>query len=121
MWLDEVIGQGEHIQIGCYVDVCAVGREIPHRVVLCGSLVAWVGVAPDQLLYWVVIGQADQGRLSGGSGLGSGNDGICASVLDLLNQVLMALLSETAALLGIQIYVVGPDLEGGLEEGGEQR
>jgi len=41
-------------------------------------------------------------------------------VLDLLDQVLMTLLGKAAALLSVQVYVVTPHLEGGLEEVAKQ-
>jgi membrane protein required for beta-lactamase induction len=36
---------------------------------------------------------------------------VCASVLHLLNQVLVRLLGEAAALLGVEVHVVTPHLE----------
>jgi hypothetical protein len=52
---NEVVGGLEKTQIASDVDVCAVGREIPNGVVDTSSLVARVGVAPDELLHWVVV------------------------------------------------------------------
>jgi hypothetical protein len=53
--------------------------------------------------------------------LGTGRgDGVGAGVLDLLDQVLVTLLGEAAALLGVKVHVVGPHLEGvGVKEGVE--
>jgi hypothetical protein len=56
----------------------------------------------------VVEGQTD--GLSVGVATG-GRDGVAASVLHLLDQVLVTLLGETAALLGVEVDVVGPHLE----------
>ena len=114
-----VVGVGEENEIGCNVDVCAVGGEIPHGVEVgtgwssCdGTWVTGVGVCPDELLDWVIVRQANSCALVTGSG-NSLEDGIGTSVLDLLNQVLVTLLGEAAALLGIQVHVVGPHLECG--------
>jgi len=41
----------------------------------------------------------------------TGSRGVTAGVLDLLDQVLVALLGEAAALLSVQVHIVGPDLE----------
>jgi len=70
----------------------------------------------------VVVGQADQSSLGGGTGGvgGGGVDGVGTGVLDLLNQVLVTLLGEAAALLGVQVHVVAPHLKGGLEEVAKQ-
>jgi len=65
VWLGEVVGLVEQGQIGGYIYVGAVGGEIPHGVVYVGGGIAWVGVAPDQLLHWVIVGQADQCSLGG--------------------------------------------------------
>jgi len=54
----------------------------------------------------MVVGEADL------LGLGRVN-GVVASVLHLLNEVLVTLLGEAAALLGVKVDVVGPHLEGG--------
>ena len=111
---DEVVGALEEAKIGGDVDVRAVGGEIPHGVVVGGGVVVGVGVAPDQLLHWVIVRETDQLGLGGGSYCRC--DGVGASVLDLLNQVLVALLGEAAALLSVEVHVVAPDLEGVLEE-----
>jgi len=60
--------------------------------------------APHELLDGVVVRQALVGGLTRG-------DGVRTSVLDLLDQVLVALLGEAAALLGVKVDVVGPHLE----------
>jgi len=79
------------------------GGEVPHG----GGNVRRSGVveAPHELLNGVVVGEA----LVGGSTRG---DGVRTSVLHLLDQVLMTLLGEAAALLGVKVHVVGPHLEG---------
>ena len=61
---------------------------------------------PDKLLDRVVVGQAD---LLGGTG----GDRIGASVLHLLNEIFVTLLGEATTLLGVEVHVVAPDLEGG--------
>jgi hypothetical protein len=90
--------------------------EVPER----GGNVRGRGVveAPHELLDGVVVGEA---LVLGSAG---SSHGVRASVLDLLNEVLMTLLREAAALLGVKVDVVGPDLEDGgaevgLESGGE--
>jgi len=73
----------------------------------------WVVETPDEFLNWVVIGKALVGS-------GTGSDGVGASVLHLLDEVLVTLLREAATLLGVEIHVVGPNLEhGGAQVGGE--
>jgi len=111
---NEVVGRLEEGKVGGNVDVGAVGGEVPHGVVVSGGLVVGVGVAPDELLDWVVVRQTDEGSL--GVGSDSGGDRVSAGVLELLNQVLVTLLGEAAALLGVQVHVLAPDLKGGLEE-----
>jgi len=56
----------------------------------------------------VVEAQTDQSR----AGLAGAADGVTASVLHLLNQVLVTLLGKAAALLSVQVHVVGPHLDG---------
>ena len=85
-----------------HVHVADAGGEVPHAVDGGGGGVL---VRPDQLLHWVVEGQTD-------GVLGCGQ-GVTAGVLNLLDQVLVALLGEAAALLGVQVHVVGPHLEDG--------
>jgi hypothetical protein len=70
--------------------------------------------APHELLDWVVVGEA---LVLGSAGRGHG---VRAGVLHLLDEVLVTLLGEAAALLGVKVDVVGPDLEGvGVEVGAE--
>ena len=79
-----------------------LGREVPHlRVRRAGT-----GQTPDKLLDRVVVGQAD---LLGGTG----GDRIGASVLHLLNEIFVTLLGEATTLLGVEVHVVAPNLEGG--------
>ncbi|QIG59704.1 hypothetical protein [Dishui Lake phycodnavirus 3] len=78
-----------------------VGGEVP----VLGVGGAAVVEAPNQFLDRVVVGQAD---LLGGAS----RDRVGARVLDLLDQVFVALLREAAALFGVEIHVVTPDLEG---------
>jgi len=103
------IGRVEHV--GLENDVVVVGRggEVPQGVLVGGN----VGEAPHELLDGVVVGEADL--------LGTGRgDGVSTGVLHLLNQVLVTLLGEAATLLGVEVHVVGPHLEGlGVEVGGE--
>ena len=47
----------------------------------------------------------------------SGVNAVVAGVLHLLNEVLMTLLGEAAALLGVKVDVVGPDLKAGGDVG----
>jgi len=90
-----------------------VGRgEVPQ-----GRASRGVGEAPHQFLNWVVVGQTN---LLGGSG----SHGVRASVLHLLDEVFVTLLREATTLFGVQVHVVGPDLENilvniGLHVGGQ--
>ena len=77
------------------------GGEVPH-----GVLGGGVGEAPHELLDGVVVREAD---LLGGTGV----NGVGTGVLHLLDQVLVTLLGEAAALLSVEVDVVGPHLEGG--------
>ena len=99
---DEGVGVLDGIWVGLEDDV-GLGRrvgEVPERVGGRG-----VGEAPDELLNWVVVGEADLLGIGGGDGVGAG-------VLDLLDEVLVTLLREATTLLGVEVHVVGPDLEG---------
>jgi len=60
--------------------------------------------AEDEFLNWVVVGQA---LLD----FRTGSDGVGASVLHLFDEVFVTLLRESAALFGVEVDVVGPDLE----------
>ena len=110
-WLTVVVGQAEGVLGGqhgvghSHVHVGWVSGEVPQGVQVGGG--CRVLVAPHQLLHGVVVGQTDQL----GGGLGQGADGVTAGVLHLLNQVLVTLLGEAAALLSVQVHVVGPHLE----------
>jgi len=64
----------------------------------------WVVEAPDQFLDWVVVAETLVGSRAR-------SDGIGASVLDLLDEVLVTLLRESAAFLGVEVHIVRPDLE----------
>jgi hypothetical protein len=63
------------------------------------------GGGPHELLDGVVVREADLLGLTRGNGVNT-------SVLDLLDQVLVTLLGEAATLLGVEVHVVTPDLEG---------
>ena len=73
--------------------------------------------APDKLLDWVVVGETLLDFRTGGDGVGTG-------VLDLLDEVFVALLRKSASFLRIEIHVVCPYLESGAvgdgPEGGGQ-
>jgi len=110
---NETVRALEGVLVGVELDV-GIGRrggEVPHTVVGLG-----VGEAPYELLNGVVVGEADL--------LGttiSGNS-VSAGVLNLLNEVLVTLLGESATLLGVKVHVVDPDLEDRrVEVGGEVR
>jgi len=92
--------------VDSHVHVGSSGGEVPQSVQIGGGAGGGVLVAPDQLLHWVVEAQTDQSR----AGLGAAADGVTAGVLHLLNQVLVALLGKAAALLSVQVHVVGPHL-----------
>jgi len=83
------------------IRVVGLGGEVEH-----GVLGEGVGEAPHKFLDWVIVREAD---LLGGTGV----NGISASVLALLDEVLVALLGKTPTLLSVKVDVVGPDLEGG--------
>ena len=104
-----VVGCLESQHVGRHVHVASGCAEVPHGVQLSRGAGCRVGVAPHQLLHWVVERQADQldGALSA-----SCSQLVTASVLHLLDQVLVTLLGEAATLLSVQVHVVGPHLEG---------
>jgi len=83
-----------------------------------GGLPVIVGVseAEDEFLHWVVVGETLLDFRTEGDAVG-------ASVLHLLDEVFVTLLRESAALFGVEVDVVGPDLESlvgdGLEGGGQ--
>ena len=72
---------------------------------------------PDKFLDWVIEGKTLLDFRTGGDGVGTG-------VLDLLDEVFVALLREAASFLRIEIHVICPDLESGAvgdaAEGGGQ-
>ena len=84
-----------------------VGGEVPE-----GGVGAGAGEAPHELLDGVVVGET---HLLGAADLNR----VGARVLDLLDEVLVALLGKAAALLGIEVNIIGPDLNSGAEELGE--
>jgi len=62
--------------------------------------------APNKFLDWVVVGETLLDFRTGADGVGTG-------VLDLLDEVFVTLLRKSATFLGVEIHVVGPDLESG--------
>ena len=68
------------------------------------------GKAPHELLDGVVVGETN--LLGGGVRRSAGINSVNTSVLHLLNQVFMTLLGEAATLLGVEVDVVSPHLEG---------
>jgi len=72
---------------------------------------------PDKFLDWVVVGETLLDLRTGGDGVGTG-------VLDLLDEVFVALLREAASFLRVKIHVICPNLESGTvgdgREGGGQ-
>jgi len=95
------VGFGDRNRVGLEDNfgVKVLGGEVPE-----GRLRGGVGEAPDEFLDWVVVGEADLLDIAAGDGVG-------ASVLDLLDEVFVALLREASAFLGVEVDVVGPDLE----------
>ena len=106
---DVVVGSLQSQHVGRHVHVASGCAEVPHGVQLRSGAGVGVGVAPHQLLDWVVEGQAHQldSTLRASRG-----QLVTASVLHLLDQVLVTLLGETTTLLSVQVHVVGPHLEG---------
>ncbi len=95
--------RGGRIQIEENLTVgTGLGREVPQL----RARGARASQTPDKLLDRVVVGQAD---LLGGTG----SDGVRTGVLHLLNEVFVTLLGEATTLLGVEVHVVAPDLEGG--------
>jgi len=94
------------IGVGLKDNVASAGEggEVPHG----GGNVRGGGVveAPNQLLDGVVVGET---LVLGGTGRGNS---VRTSVLNLFNQVFVTLLGEAATLFGVQVDIVGPDLEG---------
>ena len=84
------------------LSVVSLGGEVPKTL-----LVIVLGEAPYELLDGVVVRQADLLDTTG-----SGNS-VNTGVLNLLDQVLVTLLGEATALLGVKVDVVSPYLEGG--------
>tara|TARA_Y100000992_G_scaffold295637_1_gene256808 strand:- start:361 stop:1059 length:699 start_codon:yes stop_codon:yes gene_type:complete len=109
---DETVGVGGgEVLLENNLGGLTLGGEVPHL----GTGVTLVA-APYELLDGVVVREADLlGTTGGGNSVG-------ASVLNLLNEVLVTLLGKTPTLLGVEVDVVGPDLEGtGAEVGVEIR
>ena len=79
-----------------------VGGEVPHGRVGDGAVVE----TENEFLHRVVEGEANLLRVASLNGVG-------ASVLDLFDEVFVALLREAAAFLGVKEVVVGPALESG--------
>ena len=84
------------------LSVASLRREVPKTL-----LVIVLGEAPYELLDGVVVREADL--------LGTTRRGnrVNTSVLNLLDEVLMTLLSEATTLLGVKVDVVSPHLESG--------
>jgi len=107
-WGNERIGSRDGL-VGLNNDVRAVRTrgEVPKG----GGVAGDVREAPHELLDGVVVREAD---------LLGGIDSVDTSVLHLLDEVLVALLGEATTLLGVEVDVVRPDLEGvGVEVGTE--
>ena len=98
-------GVGDHKGRHGHVDVGNVGGEIPEGIESRG----WEGgvlVDPGELLDWVVERETD----SCGLGLADSSwNGVTAGVLNLLDEILVTLLREAAALLSVEEHIVGPD------------
>jgi hypothetical protein len=117
LWATSVAGREEGNQVGTSLSSLASDREIwvalKHHITggCIRAEVPHLGVgaavveAPHQLLHWVVVGQA---HLLGGAH----SHRVGTSVLHLLDQVLVTLLGEAAALLGVKVDVVTPHLGG---------
>jgi len=80
-----------------------VSGEVPHGTVGRVRLRS----TPHKLLHWVVVREANLLGLVL-------CESVRASVLNLLDEVLVTLLREATALLSVEVDVVGPDLEGGV-------
>ena len=110
---NETVRALEGVLVGVELDV-GIGRrggEVPQGVVGLG-----VGEAPHKFLDWVIVREADLlgSTISGNS--------VSAGVLNLLNEVLVALLGKTPTFLSVKVDVVGPHLEDRrVEVGGEVR
>jgi len=109
---NEVVGVDIDCGVHRHLHVLRASREVPQGVEVGRGGGVGVYVAPHELLHWVVEGQANQLE-----GVVGGGRGVTASVLDLLDQVLVALLGEAATLLSVKVHIVGPDLEIGAEVG----
>jgi hypothetical protein len=93
-------GRGERVGLEDNLGTQSVLRgEVPHVGTGGG-----VGEAPHELLDGVVVRETNLLGLTGG-------DGVSAGVLHLLDQVLVTLLSEATTLLGVEVHIVGVDLE----------
>jgi hypothetical protein len=99
----EAVGEvGGVERVGLEDDISrdGVGGEVPQGVPVGGG----VGEAPHELLDGVVVRETNLLGLTGG-------DGVSTGVLHLLDQILVTLLSEATTLLGVEVHIVGVDLE----------
>jgi len=97
------VWRGAESRIDGDLDVGGVGGEVPEGVASRGPHgVGRVLVAPHELLDRVVQGETHE--LS----TGTSAEAVATGVLHLLDEVLVGLLGETAALLGVEEHVVGP-------------
>ena len=99
----EAVGVGgiRGVRVEDNIGVRNVGGEVPKL----GTGRGGGGGGPHELLDGVVVREADLLGLTR-------DDGVNTGVLHLLDQVLVTLLGEAATLLGVEVHVVTPDLEG---------
>lgn len=102
-WRDEDIGclNRRGIRLKDNFGIGRLGGEVPKTL-----LIIVLGEAPHELLHWVVVGEANLLCSTGGG------DRVNTSVLNLLDEILVTLLREATALLGVEVEVISPDLEG---------
>jgi len=94
-------GEGSDVSGQLRLTASDVLGEVPHAVESLGRL----GEAPHELLDGVVEGEALLVR--------TGAEGIGASVLNLLNEVFVALLGKSPTFLSVEVDVIGVYLERG--------